>query len=341
MLDLQRMHHIDLAGEPRGQKFFGTVMLKPNYKLLPGVDITLEGTSNLPDEPVIYAMNHTDRYNYWPFQYQLWQQLGRFTATWVKGKYYQNPLMGKFMEWMNNIPTVSRGYLIGRDFKNVTDERPAEGQYRTLRRLVDRAAVADIEGADAGDPPSADELAAIPEAIFEQPRDLLGLDYDPARHEWAERLFEVFRAMMERFVDLNGEAFQKGLDLLVFPQGTRSIRLSRGRIGLAQIALFFDRTIVPVGCNGSDRVYPGDSPLAQSGEIVYRIGEPIGADQRSEFAIDEAFEPFTPEAEHRHRDRFQAFVDLVMERINELLDPRYQFRDEQESDGVQGARRFV
>ncbi|MFB6351324.1 MAG: lysophospholipid acyltransferase family protein [Bradymonadaceae bacterium] len=341
MLDLQRMHHIELSGNPNGQKFLATVMLRPNYQSFPGVDIALEGTDNLPDEPVIYAMNHTDRYNYWPFQYRLWQDLGRFTATWVKGKYYQNPFMGKFMEWMNNIPVVSRGYLIGRDFKNVTGERPSDEQYRALRRLVNRSAVAAIERAEAGERPAEAELAAIPEAIFEQPRSLLGLDYKPDRHRWADRLMEVFEAMMERFVDLNGEALRKGLDLLVFPQGTRSIRLSRGRIGLAQIALFYDETVVPVGCNGSDRVYPGDSPLAQSGDIVYRIGEPIGAEERTEFAIEESFEPFTPAAEHRYRDRFQGYVDLVMERINGLLDPRYQFDDEKTSDGVDGARRFV
>ena len=36
----------------------------------------------------------------------------------------------------------------------------------------------------------------------------------------------------------------------------------------------------------------------------------------------EPYEPFTAEAEHAHRDKFQGSVDLVMERINELLDPR-------------------
>lgn len=341
MLDLQRMHHIELAADPWGQKFLGTVMLTPNYRLFPGVDIHLEGADKIPDEPVIYAMNHTDRYNYWPFQYRLWKNLDRFTAAWVKGKYYQNPALGTFMEWMNNIPVVSRGYLIGRDFKNVTGERPDEDQYRVLRRLVDRAAVADVEGAEAGDRPAGEEIAGVPEAIFERPRSLLGLHFDPAHHDWATRMIELFEAMMERFVDLNGEAFRKGLDLLVFPQGTRSIRLSRGRIGLSQIAMYFDRTVVPVGCNGSDRVYPGDSPWAESGEIVYRVGDPIADEERNHFAFDEAFEPFTPAAEHRHRDAFQGFVDLVMERINGLLEPRYQFREEKTSDGVEGTRRFV
>lgn len=336
MLDLQRMHHIDLTSNPYGQKAVALGLLAPNYGILPGVEITLEGVENLPDEPVIYAMNHTDRYNYWPFQYRLYRQLDRYTATWVKGKYYQNALLGKFMEWTNNIPTVSRGYLIARDFANVVGRRPADSEYATLRAMVDATAYD-----EPAEMPPDREVAAIPKSIFTEKRDMLGLPYDPRKHDYAPRLNELFQAMMERFVELNGEAFQKGLDLLVFPQGTRSIRLSRGRIGLAQIALFYRRTVVPVGCNGSDFVYPGNSPIAQSGDITYRIGEPIEEDEMEPYYIEERFEPFTPEAERNHRDRFQAFVDLVMERINELLDERYQFGEEYESDGVSGTSRFV
>jgi hypothetical protein len=34
-------------------------------------------------------MNHTDRYNYWPFQYQLWKWQYPYTTVWAKGKYYR------------------------------------------------------------------------------------------------------------------------------------------------------------------------------------------------------------------------------------------------------------
>ncbi len=336
MLDLPRMRRIELTADPWGQKAVATLFLAPNYRLFPGVDIHLEGAEAIPDEPVIYAMNHTDRYNYWPFQYRLWRDLGRFTATWVKGKYYQNAWLGKFMEWTNNIPTVSRGYLIGRDFLNVVGRRPGDEEYRALRSRVDAAAQAEGEEREVAEIPD-----GLPEAIFEQPREMLGLEYRPTRHRWAERLNELFRAMMRRFVELNDEAFDRGLDLLVFPQGTRSIRLTRGRIGLAQIALQVDAPVVPVGCNGSDEVYPGDSPVGRSGEIVYRIGEPIGEGARADYAIDEPYEPFTAEAERRHRERFQAFVDMVMERIDGLLDPRYRFADEGSSESGGGAERFV
>jgi 1-acyl-sn-glycerol-3-phosphate acyltransferase len=334
MLDLQRIENLELTAEPTGQKCIALGLLAPNYWFPPGVQIEVEGWNQLPAEPVIFAMNHTDRYNYWPFQFQLWWNRGRFTASWVKGKYYQRDILADFMEWTNNIPTVSRGYLISRDFMNVVERRPEEDEYGALRDLVDARAH--------GDPDPELEARArrhVPEVVFEQSRDILGLRYDASRAPYATVLNQLFARMMARFVELNGEALDKGLDLLVFPEGTRSIRLQRGRIGIAQIALYYDATVVPVGCNGSDRIYPGDSPIARSGRVLYRIGEPIEADDRAQYAIDEDFEPFTPEAEERFRDRFRGFVDLIMERIDGLLDPRYQFAGE--DDDGRSADRFV
>ncbi len=326
MLDLPRLDKIRLAARPPGQRLVGWAFLTPNYELLPRVRIDVEGLSRLPREPVLLAMNHTDRYNYWPFQYALWKRAGRFTATWVKGKYYQNAFVGKFMELTNNIPTVSRGYLISRDFLNTVGRPPNEEEYAALRALVESR----------GEPP-----AGVPHEVLDRPRDMLGRPFDPAREDYATAIDELFRAMMRRFVELNGEAFDLGLDVLVFPQGTRSIRLSRGHIGLAQIALRYAKGIVPVGCSGSDRVYPSGSPVARRGHIVYRIGEPISYEDMAPFHVPESFEPFTPEAEQRHHERFQGLVDVVMERINALVDEPYRWGTEQESDGVRGSSRFV
>jgi 1-acyl-sn-glycerol-3-phosphate acyltransferase len=147
--------------------------------------------------------------------------------------------------------------------------------------------------------------------------------------------------MMHEFVRLNERSFELGLDLLVFPQGTRSIRLPKGHIGVMEIALRYEKTIVPIGCNGCDLVYTGSVPIARSGTIVYRIGEPITYEDLSDFHIAEPYMPFSAAAEHKHRDKFQGAVDLVMNRINELLDPRYQFSDDLRSTGVQGTSRFM
>lgn len=332
MLDLQRMQRVHLTASPKGQRVVGMGLLAPNYELPPRVRIELEGRP--PDEPVIFAMNHTDRYNYWPFQYALWRRLHRFTATWVKGKYYENPAVGKFMELMNNIPTVSRGYLISRDFVSTCERRPEPTEYETLRNAVDAQAY--------GTPwDDAALRRAVPAPIVDRPRDMLGRAFDPHQESYPQAVDRLFRTMMHRFTQLNHDAFGKGLDLIVFPEGTRSKRLARGRPGLAHIALAFKRTIVPVGCNGSDRVYPGSSPVARGGHIVYRIGDPIRYEDMAPYHVPEHFEPFTPEAEHQYGTNFQGLVDHVMGRINELLDPTYQRDEHGQSTGVQGSARFL
>lgn len=331
MLSLDRLKNIHLSARPRFQRVVGSVLLGPNYRRLPGVEIVLEGEDRLPKEPVIFAMNHTDRYNYWPFQYTMWKRFDRFTATWVKGKYYENPIIGKFMELTNNIPTVSRGYLIARDYLNVVHKPPPSEHYEGLRALVD---------AQAQGEPLPDAPPGVPAEIFGKARDMLGVAFDPKTQTYAQALNKVFRAMMARFMELNRDAFGLGLDLIIFPQGTRSVRLSRGHIGLAQVALDAKRTVVPVGCNGCDRVYPSGSPIGKKGRIVYRFGDPIRYNDTPEFQLP-TFEPFSPDAERTHGPTFQAYVDRVMNQINTLLDPDYQFSTDLSSDGVDGTSRFL
>jgi 1-acyl-sn-glycerol-3-phosphate acyltransferase len=334
MLDLPRLKRIQLMKRPIGQVFFGHTVLAPNYSRLPGIDIEIEGLDKIPDEPVIYAMNHTDRFNYFPFMYKVWKLLDRYITVWVKGKYYENPIVGTFMELTSNLPTVSRGYIITKDFALTMGRRPKEAEYDTLRALVNAEAAPD------GDPSEVD-TSEIPSELFETKRNILGVDFDPNECPYASAINRVFDAMMRQFVRLNERSFELGLDLLVFPQGTRSIRLPKGRIGMMEIALRYQKTIVPVGCNGCDLVYTGSLPIGKKGTIVYRIGEPITYDDLSEFHIAEPYEPFTAKAEHAYRDKFQGSVDVVMRRINELLDPQYQFSDDLKSTGVRGTARFI
>ncbi|PIE16485.1 MAG: hypothetical protein CSA66_07315 [Proteobacteria bacterium] len=330
MLDLPRIRRIRLSARPRVQRLIGTIALWPNYSLPPRVKIRLEGLERVPAGPVLYAMNHTDRYNYWPFQYQLWRTAGRFTATWVKGKYYERELLARFMEWTNNIPTVSRGYIITKDVGATLGRRPTDEEYAALRGLVDARAGA----------PGLPELPSVA-PLFKRARDILGRPFDPTRETWDEAISAVFDAMMARFVELNREAVELGLDVLIFPQGTRSKRLSRGHIGLPQIALTLGLPIVPVGCSGSDKVYPGSSPFAKGGEVIYRFGAPIGPGEQAAFAPGEPFTPFSPAAERAHRERFQGLVDVVMDRIEGLVDEEYRFASGKMSGGVKGSDRFV
>lgn len=324
MLDLQRYDAIHLRRHPPVQALIADTYLRANYALA-GVQIAFEGEERLPAEPVIFAMNHTDKYNFWPFQYHLRATHGRYTATWVKGKNYDHPLLRRFMEATNNIPLASRGYLLTRDFLDVVGRLPTDEEYAALRGWVEGDA----------------RPSMLPEAIGVRARSILGRPFDPERESYPEAMRALFDAMMRRFVAVNEHAMDIGLDLLVFPQGSTSIRLSRGHIGLAQIALHLNRPIVPVASNHCDRLYPGGSPWAKSGKVVYRFAEPLGREVLAEYAIEGGFAPFSEEAETLHRERFQALVDEVMDRIDTELDPRHRYTEDRRSDGKTGARRFV
>ncbi|HVO31689.1 MAG TPA: lysophospholipid acyltransferase family protein [bacterium] len=309
-----------LSRRPFFQIFLGHTLLRMSYALPRRTEIVLEGAENVPaNAPVFFAMNHTDRYNYWPFQYGMWRRGMRFTATWVKGKYFEHPLMARFMIATNNIPLPSRGYVIVTEFRRRMKRVPTPEEYRALRDLSD--GIPDAGMAVGG------ELAAL----------LAGGTF--------LREFEtLFAAMNAEVVRLNRQAlFEKELNVLVFPQGTRSIRLSTGHIGLAQMSQHFGVPIVPVGCNGSDHLYPGGSPWSKGGRVVYRIGKPLALDgpEIGRFRVATPFVPFSRDAQSAHVSSFRAITDVVMDAINELLDPPYRYAADKSSDGVRDVSRFV
>ncbi|MCP5065950.1 MAG: 1-acyl-sn-glycerol-3-phosphate acyltransferase [bacterium] len=315
MLDLARLERVKLRRTPWGQLLMAQI-LRVDYAFPRKTEIVLEGTEHLePGQSYVFAMNHTDRYNYWPFQYSLYRQKIGYTATWVKGKYYENALMGAFMDAMNNIPLPSRGYVISTEFRRVVGRAPTSEEYRVLRDLADGTA------------------HEVPDALTETVGDLKAFLRD---------FSALFQRMIERVMALNRLALELGQHLLVFPQGTRSTRLSRGHIGVAEVAQHLGVDVVPVGCSGSDSLYPGASPFSSGGRVVYRIGAPIRIDgpELAPFRVTEPFYPFTLEA-GIHREAFQGMTDVVMDRINGLLDERYQYGEDRDSDGVTGMDRFV
>lgn len=317
MLDLARLQRIHLQRVPPGQLVVAA-LLALDYRFPRRTEIVIEGLEHIPqDRSVFLAMNHTDRYNYWPFQYEMHRQGLRYTATWVKGKYYQHPLMAWFMDKTGNIPLPSRGYVVSTAFSATTGRSPDEAEYRCLRDLVDEREPAEV-------PPGV-------QALF---------DAAGGRQAWAEAEKARFAAMMQEVMRITAEGMQQGLHILVFPQGTRSIRLPRGLTGMMQAAQHLGAAIVPIGCNGSDRVYPGNSPMAQGGRIVYRVGPALEIDgpELGRHRVHEPFVPFTVQASRDHGQAFQAATDVVMDHIERLLDPEYQRGD---SDGVQGVDRFV
>ncbi len=329
MLDLKRLKSLKLHKKPYGQIALADTIMRLDYNFPRATEIILEGIGNIPDDrPVFFAMNHTDRYNYWPFQYQMYRQgLPRFTTTWVKGKYYENAIMARFFDATNNIPVPSRGYVITTEYRRLMKKPPSGDAYRVLRDIVDGKSLPDITALDV-------ETREVVERFGEGER-----ARDTAT--FRARFDAYFDAMMREVVRLNRAAlFTYENNVLVFPEGTRSLRLQRGFTGLMQMAQHVNVDIVCVGSNGADKAYPGNSPFSKGGRIVYRIAPPLSLDgpELGPYRVREEFTPFTRQATEQHGDKLEAATQVMMARISELLDPEYRAG---EGTNTQGNARFI
>jgi 1-acyl-sn-glycerol-3-phosphate acyltransferase len=323
VLDLDRLRRIHPRQPPYGQWLVANLGMTWDYRLPRRTHIEVEGLDRLPrDRRVFLAMNHTDRYNYWPLQYALYRRGHGFTATWVKGKYYENNVLGWFMDQTTNIPLPSRGYVLTTEFRKATGRAPSEDEYRALRDATEGTLQAG---------------APVPDAVARY------FASQGGAAAFASSFGRLFDEMSAEVIRITREALEHDYHVLVFPQGTRSKRLSRGHTGLVQAAMALGVDIVPIGCNGSDRAYPGSSPFSKGGRITYRVGEVLRIDgpELGPHRVHERFEALTDVASAAHEARFRAATDIVMDRIDGLLDEEYRFGAEQASDGVKGVRRFV
>jgi 1-acyl-sn-glycerol-3-phosphate acyltransferase len=331
VIDEEHLTRLKLWERPFGQKVVGSIFLMPNYSMPPATRIVLEGVENIPrDRTVMFAVNHTDRYNYWPFQYKMWRRGDLpFTTTWVKGKYYENRWLGWFFDQCNNIPLPSRGYLILQDARALLDRKLDDEEYRVLRDLVDgrleRDAVEDSASAD------------IRRLLTEARRDFqpAGETYAAFMRRWNDRLMGLVeqRTLQALFENHN--------NVIVFPQGTRSIRLLPGKPGLAQFALRHEIPVVPVGSMGSEDAYPGASPWARGATCLYRIGEPLTvADALADCQIAQPYAPFTHEAEV-HAGCFERAMKRITAAIDDLLEDPYKMAAESDLDGRRRADRLI
>ncbi|HPC73194.1 MAG TPA: lysophospholipid acyltransferase family protein [Syntrophales bacterium] len=303
MIDEKHLDNIRLSSAPIGQRIMAYLVLGPNYHIFQHVEIRLENVERIPpNETVIFAMNHTDRYNYWPFQYQLWRLRFPYTTVWAKGKYYRNRAVGKFLDACNVIPVPSMGYLVEEFYKRRFSRKIGKEEYRVIKDWIDGK----IDEAA-----SLMKLKAETLTLFKQ--------------SFIEHLKDYHQTLMEKVAELSTKAVKEwNLNLIIFPEGTRSLRLGVGRTGLAQIALYSGKKIIPVGCNNSDLVYKGSLPFAKTGAITYRIGEPMSVEGAlKEFRITEPFKLFSRESQQKFQAQFEGVTKIVMDRINELLDERH------------------
>jgi hypothetical protein len=304
MIDIDYLKKINLVTSPVGQQLVASLLLFPNYRIFANVDIQIENIERIPrDENVIFAMNHTDRFNYWPFQYKLWSmKCFSYATVWVKGKYYRNALLAKGLDLCNLIPVPSMGYLVEEFYRKKFKKRLDKNAYRAIKDIIDGK----YESIEAYPKKASEVLNALGEHFV----DFVKGYYD---------------LIMERVAELSWTALsEKRLNLIIFPEGTRGTQLGEGRTGVAQLALSTGKKIVPVGCNNSDQLYKGSLPFAKSGRIVYRVGEPLSLDnQLREFAIDEPFKLFSKESQMKYKRQFEGVTKIVMENINKLLDEKY------------------
>ena len=305
MIDIEYMNKIKLVSQPMGQKIVANCLLLPNYHIFQKVDIRIENAERIPrGESVIFAMNHTDRFNYWPFQYKILKMREfPFATVWVKAKYYKNAFLAKGLDLCNLIPVPSMGYLIEEFYRKKFNHKMERGLYRAVKDMVD---------------------GRITEAVGPQERAAV-----EAMQAMGDQFLEFIRGyyedVMERVAELSRIALcERQLNLIIFPEGTRSVTLSEGRTGLAQLALHLKKRIVPVACNNSEEVYTGSLPFARSGWITYRIGEPLSVnDQLKEFRIGEPFRLFSRESQQRYREQFEGVTRTVMSSIDGMLDEKY------------------
>lgn len=331
MLQITRMQRIRLARRPPGQRVLAQV-LRTMYSL-GGLRVRVIGLERLPqDRPVIVAMNHSDRYNYFPLQVRMHELGLRYLASWVKAKYYENDGLAWFMENTANIPLASRGWVVATEHRRVMGAPPSAAVYRELKDRADGV----------GEGPLSPEV----QAFFDKAGVVGGAGSSPRAgpDTWPGHVEEVFGRYAAEAVRLTGAALSAGLHVQIFPEGTRRITLGRGRVGLAQIAQHFGVPVVPVGCSGSHHIFPGNSPFPRRGTITYRIGAPIELDDPALVGarVEEPFAPLTAAAQRAHGPAFQAHVDHVMARIAELVDPEHLPGGSSagESEG-EGAERFV
>jgi len=321
-MDLHRLLRLKLSARPMGQILFARGLVGLGFKKPWGpTHLEIEGLERLLTPHGNYiVMNHTDRYTCWPLQHHLLVHHDRYTSAWVKAKYYKNPMVAWLLDRFNNIPVPSRGHLLTQNFSEVAKKEPSRAAYEILKRVTESTSLQDFDLAAAIHAlPDEQEQAALKQILrISDPN-------GPARYAEAAR--QEFDGLMKEVVRLNQEALRLGLDIIVFPEGTRRKRVSKGFTGAAQMILATGASVIPVGASGVDRLFPGASPISRGGSAKVRVGYALRPGiELKPFEEGPAFTPFTLDAK-KQEPRFQALTDHLMDQVNELVDPEYQRAD--------------
>jgi hypothetical protein len=288
------------------------------------VEVRFEDGDRIGREPSILACNATHQYDVVPIRYGL-RVAGHDVTTLSKGKNYHGLAIRTASAKWGSIPLVSRGYIIVMDFQATFARKPSDSEYHAIRAYIDN-----------GVPLPEGEVF---EVVAGRARSVLGLPFNPSESTYRSCAHALYREMMGRTLGLCRRAIAQGYSLQMFPQGSSATRLSKGHIGAVQLARALHQPLLPIGVNGCLDVFPGRGRFAMApGTVLLRVGEPFVPDLT---ALPDDFESFHPEHERLHHAVLEAQTALLMERINDLLDARYQWAPDQQSDGAAGTRRFT
>lgn len=145
------------------------------------------------------------------------------------------------------------------------------------------------------------------------------LRYRCATAAWAEFFFVNFRGVLQRFWKMSafeycslalgvfplpqtggfraslhhmGRLVDRGVSLLVFPEGERSVdgRVCRFKQGLAVMVKELAVPVVPVAINGLERVLPRGASWPKRGRVVVSFGEPLHLERKTAAEIISAAE---------------------------------------------------
>ncbi len=292
------------------------------YEDVTGTRLALHGFTP-PARPVLYATNSTQKYDFMTFRSAM-RRNGQSLVTVTKAKNYHSPVMRPVLERTGVIPLASRGYVILVDARAVFGREASDEEYRAMRDHLDR-------GVDLPAGPHFDALRA-------RPRDILGVAFDPR----AETLRDAWR---KGYSKLLGEALRfarasiaAGYSVQIYPEGTVSSRLGKGRIGAMVFARALGVEVVPVGMSGCRDVFVGPSLRLRGGVVDLRFGAPYEPDFTG---LAEDFAPFDPDHEDRGRPALQRATDDLMDRIDALLSPACRRQEGFTPDGTRGTRRFL
>ncbi len=288
---------------------------------LAGTRLVVEGLEQVPGRPVLFATNSTQKHDYMAFRW-IADAAGMPCVTVTKAKNYHDRAMGLLLARLGVVPLASRGYLLLVDFTAVHRRRPTEAEYRALRDYLDHGTRL----------PDGDVFAALT-----RPRALLGhaadADADADREAYRRRIGRVYAASLGETLRLTRTAVAAGYHVQMYPEGTVSPTLGRGRIGAVQLAWALGLPIVPVGMSGCPDGFAGDSPFLRRGgsPITIRFGAPIALPSAM---LPPGFRPFDPDHEAAHRDSLTGFTDgTLMPAIDALLDLPFRHRADAPTGG--------